>query len=51
MDFKEFDERIKRIDDSRVVSALRDIIGSCKQQNMSADETYEYIIKSLKGMK
>ena len=51
MIYDELNNRIKNVDDAQVRSALRDMVGTCRNQSMSADETYEYIIKCLKGMK
>lgn len=51
MIYDELNSRIKNVDDIQVRSALRDIVGTCRNQNMSADEAYEYIMKILKEMK
>ena len=51
MIYDELNKRINNVDDLSVRSALKDIAGSCRKQGMAADETYEYIIKNLKGMK
>ena len=51
MIYDELNKRINNVDDLSVRSALKDIMGSCRKQGMSADETYEYVIKNLKGMK
>jgi pilus assembly protein TadC len=51
MMYDEMNKRINNVDDLSVRSALKDIMGSCRKQGMTADETYEYIMNVLKGMK
>ena len=51
MIYDELNKRINNVNDLSVRSALKDIAGSCRKQNMTADETYDYIMNVLKGMK
>jgi hypothetical protein len=51
MIYDELNKRINNVDDLSIRSALKDVVDSCKKQNMTADETYGYIINGLKGMK
>jgi hypothetical protein len=48
MIYYELSSRIKNVNDKQVRSALRNIVGTCRKQNMSANETYEYIMRILK---
>lgn len=51
MIYDELNKCINHVNNSSIVSALKDIVSSCIKQGMTADETYEYIMNALKGMK